>query len=1659
MMLSAISLNSSTSEKIHPFIPTTLTFLSPGSGSSFSLQRSLVYVRQSPGRYKLVVELSGPSSLSCQVEYPRGQVFEVLGPDQEPSPPVLVSAEFSSDGSSVLVLFDSPTDRGGYWNVFDCRGVLRTVSVTSSSRCVWLDDSSFVMYPSTSRVVSSSTTASLLSIGDTLMLKGSVMRAKCRSELSTATPCSGWKFSFAQNVTVTAPSEPAMPVVNLISSASIGPCDSLPVDVSSSRGSGGRPFKTVSFGINSTNHSSTVSIASVASILRFLDSNSSLTARFSVPRSLFVQGETYTMTVRLCNFVGGCGESRHSFDVLDSESVPMVSINSVKEREMKRKSQLLVSGQAYTSICGGGQSVSNLQFSWKMKMISSLPSPTTNSSSASLGDFRSTSNDPCSFRLAPYSLEVGSSYSLTLTVRHTISSQSSSSSILICVLRGDVVAVISGSSEKVLTVDGQLLLDGSGSYDEDSSSGVHLMYSYSCVRILPSYSEDCVLDFDLGSDAVSSSNLSSVSRAIVSVKDPFKLNNQTLNTVHEVTMTVRSSQDTNTNSILTRRVSSVSVRVRVLPSESPVVSVLSLVGTRINPSQKLKLLGEIMSPSRSGGVASWSVDDGSILLVAGSLSEISKTWSSSVSASSLSNVKTVMSLVLSPDSLPQQSRLVFTLSCELSSGLSSSSSIVITTNSPPLPGVYSASPSRGGRMMETEYEFVSSGWEDVDLDLPLTYEFSFQSFSGTYLVHRSRLELSYSSSKLPRGLSREHEGVSELSTRVRVFDSVDGRSEAYASVEVLALKLSSTEVRALLLASLSASEGNVDEMMKSIGLGSAVLNSVNCSGSLDCAVELNRMPCSSTVGTCGECLSGYLGERGHANSRCVSRSVLQSESTSRVRRRRQLSSGGNLERRNSQSRCTTDSDCDVDQWEVCSKESGECVSRPKSCPNNCSGVGACVFVSSHDSTVRVSECSVLDVDCESRCDCGSGFKGLSCEHSEEAFESALDSRHLLVEGLDRLSALQDVSASSVLSWIAGLSSMSGDSRLLRDDTKVKMAELCLRYLSFGGDLGLSAEDLESVGSILDLTLDVSGKDLSSSLPVISLLNSYNDFIQSDLVSGQRPVSVLNRLFRATHYSVGDDTANSDSNLTLSPPRSPFEEYLADPSQQVILTSSALLGVNKVSIVESHFSVAETRLITNQTSDGTHLKPPQQQQLLSVPIALNFDSPPCNSTFSNTSCVTQITLLKSFVAPTFVNLTAVSGATSIPEVDILEVECMSGDHSTHNVSCLNGEVMGLTCEGSPGLLRRRCPVLNSSSICVSLLEGRDCDVISNVNESVICECSLATTLVAHDHATRLNFGVLSRSSLHEFVATWSSANDLTVREVSETLTVLFTVGLVGLIGVLFVLASMKLDSRDRTLAIADKAMRVGQVKAKKSLKRRIGRVIAGSAEAKRIEDCLPLVMRPVPLMDKCKNELRMHHRWVGILFHYSESYPRSLRAASLVIGILTMLFVQSVTYDLADPDDGSCEKQSTVEGCLREKSMLSNTDKCEWDSESASCLFRPIDNDFERVLVVALISGILSAPLSILFQSLILFVLAAKTRSQSSVLSGHDHQRNIRVPSARSSLFPPAGTIEGEECLETSLPEDLKNLLAGVRLHREHLSEGKLLEFDSKLPLLSLPHLT
>jgi hypothetical protein len=84
-----------------------------------------------------------------------------------------------------------------------------------------------------------------------------------------------------------------------------------------------------------------------------------------------------------------------------------------------------------------------------------------------------------------------------------------------------------------------------------------------------------------------------------------------------------------------------------------------------------------------------------------------------------------------------------------------------------------------------------------------------------------------------------------------------------------------------------------------------------------------------------------------------------------------------------------------------------------------------------------------------------------------------------------------------------------------------------------------------------------------------------------------------------------------------------------------------------------------------------------------------------------------------------------------------------------------------------VLSRRCPIHNVSNVCSSLLINDDanrvCEVISESVESISCECSLLVhdseggeVVTPNDSPVMLNFGVVSRSLVHEFLDTWRSA---------------------------------------------------------------------------------------------------------------------------------------------------------------------------------------------------------------------------------------------------------------------------------------------------------------
>jgi hypothetical protein len=175
----------------------------------------------------------------------------------------------------------------------------------------------------------------------------------------------------------------------------------------------------------------------------------------------------------------------------------------------------------------------------------------------------------------------------------------------------------------------------------------------------------------------------------------------------------------------------------------------------------------------------------------------------------------------------------------------------------------------------------------------------------------------------------------------------------------------------------------------------------------------------------------------------------------------------------------------------------------------------------------------------------------------------------------------------------------------------------------------------------------------------------------------------------------------------------------------------------------------------------------------------------------------------------------------------------------------------------------------------------------------------------------------------------------------------------------------------------------------------------------------------------------------------------MRVLSLFSSIVIMLFVQSVTYNIADPDDGSCENCEDESCCLSLKSTLnSNEDRCYWERSSTStdqgsCHFRQISDDMTRVFIVAMISAIVSAPFALSIQYLVVNVLSQETmtpeeaKREKQLLKWKSLQKLLssRKLSVGSEVLPTDLVVES---CGRSVSEDLENLLKDISGHYKRL---------------------
>ena len=158
---------------------------------------------------------------------------------------------------------------------------------------------------------------------------------------------------------------------------------------------------------------------------------------------------TYTISLSLTNFLGMTSVKTATVVVSSDSNLPRLSIQGPTYITTQRSQILSVKSLAQFSACVDARATSSLQYSWTVQLsTASSPDPS----------LYSTSNDPTKLLLPAYSLQVGQTYVLTVTVvtlmKQDSSAQSSASaSITVFVAKGAVTGTITGTQSPPFVAD------------------------------------------------------------------------------------------------------------------------------------------------------------------------------------------------------------------------------------------------------------------------------------------------------------------------------------------------------------------------------------------------------------------------------------------------------------------------------------------------------------------------------------------------------------------------------------------------------------------------------------------------------------------------------------------------------------------------------------------------------------------------------------------------------------------------------------------------------------------------------------------------------------------------------------------------------------------------------------------------------------------------------------------------------------------------------------------------------------------------------------------------------------------------------------------------------------------------------------------------------
>ena len=1208
-------------------------------------------------------------------------------------PPEISLCQFSNDGSYVSVVFDKPTDRATLERSHRCVDLL-TFHSAAEALCVWKEYSVLRVYPTG---YDFSATTTLIGIGDNILVKDGILRAKCPS-MATLEECLKWMTSSSVQCEISPPHSPLLPEVSISVPSVVSPCTRFILDLTSSTGSGGRPWTTVTINVISTSVSNR-SLVSASRMAAFYREDYAMFPPTPLGEGYMMENTSYTFTVRLCNYLQQCNSASVTVEVLKLSVIPVVTIAGSRSRRIKRSQTLSISADAHVAYCNSSKRHSDMSFHWKVT-----------EDGVSMDHIISTSRDPYKFVLPSFTLNAGHSYTIDIVVADEKFGGQSSAYVFVEIVHSDMVAVISGGASRTWRVgDGNIMMDVSTSHDPDAigENSSILEYRWSCdqSQTLVALSHTfCTELLPITSRLSSSPQLT----LDMSFADFSSLIGASFKILLEV---LGSSNRTGT----------ASVSYTILQSDSPKISFLSEPPRRIHTHHQLQLMTLVEISTKS--VADWSVNDKNLDLSSIALTSTSTEFA--VPGSYMYN------MVTSGFKLTAGSLYDFSLSVTRALGDNQDTTLTVTVDVVEVPqcGEFYISPSKGTAFQDY-FTFSTSQWTNDEL--PLTYIFGY--YPGVEVDHADiivlggRSDSAFLSEQLLPGGQEAYNYT--LSCGVYALNNLDARNYLVKNVEVTKADVPVEDLTATILTHLSNASlsQDVDKLKSAISVGISVLNRANCSLAPNSCENLGRHECGKTSHSCGACLPDFLGQDGgDGNSPCYH--VFEDSSLSTFP---------------PNSSCIENSDCPHKL--MCFD--GRCMFKSKSCPSGCSNKGKCMF-EQVSTGVIIQQCLLNDFTCRPRCECDDGYAGIGCTESWSTMVVKQDTRLQLILSLNDTLQYVDASEDSVTSLIRRVVDAGSVSTELVEASCLVLQSMISWVVALAtnvpepstiGVVGLfevldNCDDMYARLSFSGATRKPSAERMRGMENNNNLRDILSIFVEDSMVAGEKAKNFIQSYSR---LSISKSTANTAIEQYV--PKTQLESFFGHSTSMIRLEESDSGDYTMTrSVILEETAAVNSSLTSN-----------------SISVRQLYGSADKNALNELSNSHVLITI-QSNIPQNYVTLNESVNATRF----LTRCSLSNLSHSIINFTCPNGEVVSHVCGATNEIITSVCPTQLYLPACVILSPARSqssCELVSFTSTNVTCNCSMtlhqSSVTDESDGIVRLSRSRSAESSGYIEIATMS-----------------------------------------------------------------------------------------------------------------------------------------------------------------------------------------------------------------------------------------------------------------------------------------------------------------